>query len=127
MRSGDAALARPLASCANSALSPSFFGVFLRAQKVERHIRLIADDPTVVTRRTGRNIEQGADWTLVCRVTINRKRGTAGQNQTYVLDVAKRRPNARSYIVRPTPSRFVCSPADCEPSDVNDLEPSFVE
>src|SRR5215472_6532251 len=37
------------------------------------------------------------------------------------------RGNRKSYILRPAPSRFVCSPADREPSDVNDLEPSFVE
>src|SRR5262249_48023805 len=108
-------------------LSASFFCVFLRSQKVERLIRLVADDPTVVTRRTGRNVEEGAGWTLVCRVTINRKRGAAGQNQAYVLDIAKGRPNRRSYILRPAPSRFVCSPADREPSDVNDFEPSFVK
>src|SRR5262249_27359007 len=67
--------------CATADSALHFFCVFLRSQKMERHIRLVADDPTVVTRRTGRNVEQRAGWTLVCRVTINRKRGATGQNQ----------------------------------------------
>jgi hypothetical protein len=99
----------------------------LGSQKVERHIRFVTDNPTVMAGRAWGNIEEGASWTYVLGPAVDGSSGATGQDQTHVLDVATRRPYSWADIRRPAPSRFVCGPSDRQSCEANDLELSFVK
>jgi hypothetical protein len=94
---------------------------------MERHVRVIADDPAIVTRRPGWNVKEGTGTEFVNRAVFHRSGGTAGKHQAYMLAVAMRCAYSVSNIDGPPPPRLVRGPTDCHVPDPNDFKSSFFE
>src|ERR1022692_4688376 len=61
---------------------------------MQRDVWRTAHHPTIVTGRPGWNVKEHAGAEFVDRAVIHRSRGTAGEDQPHVLDVAARRAHA---------------------------------
>ena len=82
-------------------------GIICGTHKMERHVRVIADDPAMVTRRPGWNVKEGTGTEFVNRAVFHRSGGTAGKHQAYMLAVAMRCAYSVSNIDGPPPPRLV--------------------
>jgi hypothetical protein len=97
------------------------------AHEMKRHIRLIADDPTVVIGRPRWNVKERTGAEFMDRAVVHRSSGTAGKHQPNMLAVAARCTNARSNMSGPPPPRLVRGATDCHVPDPDDIESSFFE
>lgn len=107
-------------------MAPTFLlmGIFFRAQKMQRNIRLIANDPTIVARPDIKKIARLHDVSSSIR---HRTRGFPGYHHANVLHLTKRSPGNRRDMLRPFPTGFVCRPADRHSADFDEFEPSFLK
>src|SRR5271170_2287401 len=64
-----------------------FVGVAVRPEKMQRDIWFIAQHPTVVTGRSGWNVEEHAGAEYVNSAVLHRGRGRAGEHQPNMLDI----------------------------------------
>src|SRR4029434_3111013 len=103
-----------------SAVSTAFGCVFFGAEKVQRYVRLIANDPAVVWHR--RNVKQIACVKLdyATRITPN-CRGPR-ENKPDMFNGTTRRANARANVLAPFPPRLICRTTNCNSAEVNQLE-----
>src|SRR5256712_3677766 len=99
-------------------------GVRGRAQKVQRHVRLVADDPGVVPRSDG---EQVSRLERDLPAIVHDDHGASGHHEADVLHPAGRRPGDRLDVLRPFPSRLVAGAADDHVTEFHDLERSLLE
>src|SRR5262249_5915676 len=110
-----------------SGRSPSdgqaLLGVRVGAKKMQRHIRLVADHPTVV--RILRYVEQLAGTQLEHPAIVERGRGNAGENEPDVLHGTACFPQPGTYMLAPAPPRFIGCAANGHPADMHELELAF--
>ena len=78
-------------------------GIFFRAQKMQRNIRLIANAPTVVSRPDIKEIARLHDVSSSIR---HRTRGFPGYHHANVLHLTKRTPGNRRDVLRPFAPRY---------------------
>src|SRR6266853_5783306 len=81
--------------------------------------------PTIVTGRSGWNIKEHPSAKFVDRAVLHRSRGTAGEHQPHMLDVAARRTHAGPDVNGPLPSWLVGGAADGHAPDANEFEFPF--
>ena len=62
--------------------------VVIRAQKVQGHIRLIADNPAIVSGRARGNVEQDARAEFVNGAVFHNSRGATGKHHSYMFNMA---------------------------------------
>ncbi len=103
----------------------SSFSVVVCSYKVERDIRLVADDPTVV--RDGRYDKQISGFHFGEPAVCHRCHRLPGNNHSDMLDFAKRRVGKRADIFRPFPSPALSGVFNRHPANANDLEFAFVK
>src|SRR5882724_7209082 len=77
--------------------------VMFRAKKMQRHIRLIAHDPTVVA---GADVKQISSPHLVIAPVLHLAGGATGYNQADMFHFAKTCAGRCAHVRRPFPSRF---------------------
>src|SRR5712691_3878425 len=56
-------------------------GVIRGAHEMKRHVRLIAENPTIVAGRPGWNVKEGTGAEFVDRAAVHRSSSTAGKDQ----------------------------------------------
>jgi hypothetical protein len=90
------------------------------AQEVQRHVRLVPDDPAVVRLR--RYVEELSRAQLYYSAIGEGSGSPAREHQTDVLYGAADRTHTWAYMGRPTPARFVGRAADGEAAEMHELE-----
>src|SRR4051812_14895702 len=98
--------------------------VMLRAEKMEREVRLVADDPTVVSRA---DIENVARLHFIIAAVIHPAGGRTGNDEADVLNFAQGRAGCWPDVLGPFPSWLVTRAADGHRTDLYDLEFAFGE
>ena len=93
-------------------------GVLVGAKEMNRDVRLIADNPTVV--RHGWNVKQVACTQLDDVVVVERRRRRTRHDQSDVFDSATRRAPIWADVVGPLPPRLVASSAEGELTQSHD-------
>src|SRR3954471_15745054 len=78
--------------------------VVLAAHDVQRHVRLVADDPAVVS---GRHVEELARRHHPLGPVVHRDRGPATEDEAHVLDVAGLLAARLADVLGPFPARLV--------------------
>src|ERR1700722_8016516 len=101
--------------------------VVVGSEKMERDVRSVTQDPTIVTGRPGWNVKERPGAEFVDRTVVHRRCSTTGKHQPHVLNVTARRPDARPDVKGPLPSRLVCGPANGHAPDADEFEFSFFE
>jgi hypothetical protein len=104
-------------------LLTSFGRVLFGTEKVERDVRLIADDPTIV--RDWRNVEKIAGFEFNHATVIERNGCSSGKNQADMFDGATRRAYAWTNMLAPFPARLISRTPNRHPSDVHQFEFPF--
>jgi hypothetical protein len=99
-----------------------FGGVFVRTEKVERDIRSVAYDPTVVTGRAGRDVEKRAGAQFVDGAVLHGSSSAAGDDQSDVLHIAARGTDRWPNVLGPLPARLIRGAADGHAADAHDFE-----
>ena len=102
----------------------SFMRVFLRSEKVERNIRLIAHYPTVMSGTDVKDVSRLHD---VRSSIFHGTRSSPGYHHANVLHLTKGTPSKGRDVLRPFPAGFVCCPANRHSADLDEFEPSFVK
>jgi len=77
----------------------------LRAKKVKRYVRLVADDPTVVRNR--RNMKNVARVQFENATIIERGGCGSRKNESDVFNMTARRPDGWTDMLAPFPTRLV--------------------
>src|SRR5690349_16704367 len=96
--------------------------VVIGAEEMERHIKLVADNPAVVPRRARRDVEDLAGAHLD-HVAVSHRRGcAAGYDHSDMLDLAVSLALRLADMLRLFPAGLVGCPADSHAVDANDLE-----
>src|ERR1700722_10812152 len=101
--------------------------VVVGSEKMERDIRSITHDPTIVTGRPRWNVKEHSGAEFVDRTVVHRRCSTTGKYQSHMLDVTARRPDAGPDVKGPLPSRLVRGPANGHAPDADKFEFSFFE
>src|SRR5689334_8418954 len=99
--------------------------VTIRTEKMQRDVRLVADDPAVV--RDGGDVEDLPGAELEDRAVVERGGGGAGEHHAHVLDRATGGADGRPDVLAPLPSRLVGGAADGQAAEVHDLEFALLE
>jgi hypothetical protein len=92
----------------------------ISAQKVQRHIGLVADYPAIV--RFGRDIEQHSLLQLDHSAIVERGSRYAGHDKSDVLDMTAGRAYAWSNVQRPLPSRLIRCTSDRYASEMHEFK-----
>lgn len=95
------------------------------AEKMKRNVRLIADNPTIVTGRSRRDVEEHSRTKFVDGAIFHRSGGAAGEHHANMFHVTAGGANAWSDMKGPLPSRLVCRPANRHSADVDDFKLPF--
>src|SRR5215813_13711373 len=74
-------------------------------QKMQRHVRLVSDYPTVVSRRAGWDVKQVARFHFDHFAALDRDRGASRNDQSHMFDVAVVFSNVWTNMLRPFPTR----------------------
>src|SRR5687768_16775453 len=77
--------------------------ILLRAEKMQRDVWLVADDPTVVG--VGRDVKQFAGVQLDHAAVGKGGGGRSREDEPHMLDRAPSRPDTGTDVLRPSPSR----------------------
>src|SRR5438093_4120288 len=83
----------------------TFLRVLFGAEKMQRNVRLIANDPAVVRHR--QDVKELSRSQLDDASIIERSRRGAGEHQANVLNVAPSRAHAWADVLAPLPPRFI--------------------
>src|SRR6476620_9687576 len=102
----------------------AFSRVLFSAEKVQRHIRLIANDPAVVRHR--RNVKQVACVKLNYATIVERNCRGPRENKPDMFNGTTRRANTRTNVLAPFPPGLIRRPTNCDSAEVNQLEFSFL-
>src|SRR6267143_6047219 len=92
----------------------------IRPEKMQRHIGLIPDHPTIVWLRG--NIKQGTRRQLPNPPIVERRHRPALQHQTQMLDATTIRSDRRTHIDRPLPPRLIGRATDGHATDGDELK-----
>src|SRR5262245_61777522 len=105
--------------------SRSSLRVMIRSEKMQGHVRLVADHPTVVGDR--RDVEQRAGGEIDRRAVGQGRYRMAGDDESNVLDLTQRRTGQWPHVLGPFPAGLVCRAADGNAADPDDLELAALE
>src|SRR6478752_5646981 len=106
------------------AVSTTFGRVILGSEEVQRHIRLIANDPAVVWH--GRNVKQIACVKLNYSIIMECNCRGSRENKPDVFNRTARRANARADVLAPFPPRLIRRTTNCDSAEVDQLEFAFL-
>src|SRR5262249_8873592 len=104
--------------------SPSF-RVRARSEKMQRHVLLTSDHPTIV--RAWRDVEEGSGLQRVDFSALHCRSGPSRDHKADMLHAAERRAGHGAHVLRPFPTRLIGSAPYCHPSDVHYFELAFGE
>src|SRR4030095_2850323 len=105
---------------AASAISTAFGRVLFGAEKVQRYVRLIANDPAVVRHR--RKVKQIACVKLNYATIIERNCRGPRENKPDMFNGTTRRANARANVLAPFPPRLICRTTNCHSAEQTHLD-----
>src|SRR2546422_897679 len=91
----------------------------LRAEEVQRHVRLGAFDPAVVPRR---DVEQIAGPEGESLAVVHHDAAPPRDDEPHVLDLTALGPRDRADVRGPLPSRLVAGAPDGEVADLHEIE-----
>ena len=94
---------------------------------MQRDVGDIADHPTIVPGRAGRNVEECAGTKFVDGAVFHSGSGASGEHQANVLHIASRGAYGRSDMNGPLPFWLIGSATDSQAPDVDKLKFSFFE
>jgi len=102
----------------------SVMRIFLCSEKMQRNIRLIAHDPTVMPGTDVKDVP----WLHDIRPSIfHGACSLSGNHQADVLHLTKRSPCNWCDMLRPFPAGFISRPSNCHPADLNEFESAFLK
>jgi len=107
-----------------SASALAFRRVLLGAKEVQRHIRLITNDPAVVRHR--RNVKQIACVKFNYATIIERNGRGSRENKPDVFNGTTRRANTRADVLAPFPPGLIRRTTNCDSAEVDQLEFAFL-
>src|SRR5437764_1963747 len=99
-------------------------GVLLAADDVQRYVRLVADDPTVMS---GWHIEEIPCPHHHLAAVIHLRDRLAAQHEPDVLDLARALSGPRPHVLGPLPAWLIGRPAEGGRSDAVELELALLE
>src|SRR5918995_4845819 len=99
--------------------SPSSGRVLIRAEEVDAHVRLVADDDRVVA---GTDLEQIARSELEGPAVGHLNPVAAREHQPEMRDLADRLAQCGPDVLRPAPAGLVLGAADRHPADLHEVE-----
>src|SRR6478735_8454350 len=102
----------------------AFSRVLLGAEKVQRHIRLIANDPAIVRHR--RNVKQIACAKLNYSTIAERDCCDSRENKPDMFNGTPCRANTRADVLAPFPSWLIRRTTNCDSAEVDQLEFPFL-
>src|SRR6266516_4579061 len=91
----------------------------LRAEEVQRHVRLGPFDPAVVPRR---DVEQVAGPERKCLAVVHDDAAPPRDDEPHVLDLTTLGPRDRADVRGPLPARLVAGAPDGEVADLHEIE-----
>src|SRR5271156_6431314 len=94
---------------------------------MQRDVGLVADDPAIVARWAGRNVEQSAGAQFVDGAVVHRGGSAAGEDQADVFDIATRGADGGADVQGPAPARFVGGAPDGHAAEADEFEFAFIE
>jgi|SRR6185436_15564790 len=109
---------------AAQAVSTAFGRVILGSEEVQRHVRLIADDPAVVRHR--RYVKQIACMKLNYATIIECNRRGSRENKPDMFNRTARRADTGADVLAPFPSRLICRTTNCDSAEVDQLKFPFL-
>jgi hypothetical protein len=107
-----------------SAVSTAFDRVLFSPEKVQRHVRLIANDAAIVRHR--RNVKQIACVKFDYATIIERNGRGSRENKPDVFNGTSRRANARADVLAPFPPRLIRRTTNCDSAEVDQLKFPFL-
>src|SRR5215469_11325018 len=105
-----------MAKAVSTASGPVLFG----ANKVQRHVRLIANDPAIVRHR--RNVKQLAGFQFNYATIIECNCRGSRENKPDMFNGTTRCANAWSDVLAPFPPGLICRTTNCDSAEVDQLE-----
>src|SRR5262245_60447857 len=106
-----------------TAVSPAFRRILFSAEKVQRNIRLIANNPAIVWHR--RNVKEFACFQLDHATVIKCNCSRSRENEPDMFNRTACCADTRSDMFAPLPPRFVRRTTNCDSAEVNQLEFPF--
>src|ERR1044072_2150570 len=98
--------------------------VLFSAEKVQRDVRLIANDPAVVWRRW--NVKEFARFQLNYATILEHNCRSSRKNESHVFNRTARRANSGADVLAPFPPGLICRATNCESAKVDQLEFAFL-
>ena len=114
----------PMSQGVRSASALAFGRVILGSEEVQRHVRLIANDPAVVRHR--RNVKQIACVKLNYATIIERNCRGSRENKPDMFNGTTRRANTRADVLAPFPPWLIRRTTNCDSAEVDQLEFPFL-
>src|SRR5512132_406868 len=114
----------PMSQDVRSASALAFGRVMLSAKEVQRHVRLITNDPAVVRHR--RNVQKVACVKLNYATIVERNCRGSRENEPDVFNGTTRRANARADVLTPFPPGLIRRTTNCDSAEVDHLEFAFL-
>ena len=98
--------------------------VLARSQEVQRDVRFVSDDPTVMAWR---DVEKVASFHLDDATVVHGCGGASRHHKTDVFHLTTLHSRGGPDMDGPFPSRLVAGPTDRHAADVHEFEFSFLE
>src|SRR5439155_20395270 len=102
----------------------TFLRVLFGAKKMQRNVRLIANDPAVVRYR--RDVKELSRSQLDDASIIECSRRGSGEHQSNVLNVAPNRAHARAGVLAPLPPCFISGATNRYRAEMHQFEATFL-
>jgi len=97
----------------------------VRAQEVQRNIRVIANNPTIVRGRW--DVKQRAGQKIDYPAATHRGYCMARNDESHMFDLTQLRAGKRPHVLGPLPPRLIGGPPQSEPTDPDDLKFTVLE
>src|SRR5262249_17776498 len=107
-----------------SAVLTASSSILLGSEKVQRHVRLIADDPAVVRHR--RNVKQAAAFKFNDATIIECNCCSSRENKPDMFNGTTRRADSRADVLAPFPPSLIRRTTNCHSAEVDQLEFPFL-
>src|SRR6478672_7495462 len=102
----------------------AFSRVLFSAEKMQRHIRLIANDPAVVRHR--RNVKQISRVKLNYSTIMERNCRGSRENEPDMFNGTTRRAHTRTDVLAPFPSWLIRRTTNCDSAEMDPLKFPFL-
>src|SRR6185437_383073 len=115
---------RCITCCGSSRAQSDSPSIPVRTQEMQRHVRLGALDPAVVTRR---DVEQVAGPQGKGLAVIHDDTAPARDDEAHVLDLTALGPRDGADVRGPLPPRLIAGAPDGEVADLHEIEPPLLK